>query len=364
MIRILQLSDSVEKRNGRMSVIMNVYRRINRQKIQFDFLVTDFGYANYSEEIKSLGGKIYYLPYKKQTVRNMKMLFLKVISNNDYSYIHYHAISKWGICISYAHKLGLKVIVHSHATQLSDNFVKSIRNRLFSLNILYCSDKRVAVSPEAGKKLFMWQDFKYIPNMIDQHNYAYSRQKRHDMRSKYGIGNNDKLIGMIGRISKQKNQLFALRVLKKLKEEKANIKIMIVGDYDKKEQKYYQEIKRYINENGLADRVIFTGFDNGDKYYSAFDLFWLPSLYEGMPTVGIEAQANGLPMLVSRNVTKSMKIIDNIKYLPINRNEINLWVEGTKQLLIKGRENNVSQIFRNSAFNEERVTNDWINLYS
>jgi glycosyltransferase involved in cell wall biosynthesis len=361
MIRVLQLSDSIEKRNGRMSVIMNVYRRIDRTKIQFDFLVTDFGHENYSEEIRKLGGRIYSLPYRRQTIKNIKALFFEVTSSNEYLYIHYHAISKWGICLNYARKLGLKVIVHSHATQLSDNFVKSIRNRLFSLNVLYCSDKRVAVSPEAGDKLFLWKDYKYIPNMIDHSKFLYDKRKRDYIRHKYNIGNNDKLIGMIGRISKQKNQIFALKVFKKLKAKYPNVKLMIVGDYNEKEKNYYKKVKDYINKNCLNDSVILTGFDNGDKYYSAFDLFWLTSLYEGMPTVGIEAEANGLPMLVSYNVTKSMKIIDNVKFLPIDKTS--LWVKSTEQLITKSRESNISHIFKNSSFDENHVMNSWINLY-
>lgn len=362
MIKILQLSDSIEKRNGRMSVIMNVYRKLDRTKIQFDFLVTDFGYENYFEEIKGLGGKVYFLPYKKQNLKEMKTLFLKVINSNDYSYIHYHAISKWGICLSYAHKLGINVIVHSHATRLSDKLIKSIRNRLFSLNILCYSDKRVAVSPEAGKKLFLWQNFEYIPNMINHSDFVYNQQKRYYIRHQYGIKDDEQLIGMVGRISRQKNQYFALKVLKELKTKRMNVKLMIVGDYNQKEKKYYKKITNYINKNNLNDRVIFTGFVSGDNYYSAFDLFWLPSFYEGMPTVGIEAQANGLPILVSSKVTKSMKIIDNVKYLPISKT--NLWCKLTGELLKVGREKNISQIFRNSPFDEKQVMNSWETLYS
>ena len=142
MKRVLQLTDSIEKRNGRMSVVMNIYRKIDRSRIQFDFLVTDYGYDNYYDEIIKLGGNVYFLPANKQSLKEIKKIFIKVINLQKYDYIHYHAVSKWGECIDYAKRQNIKVIVHSHATKMSDSFIKSIRNRIFSLNVLNCSDKR------------------------------------------------------------------------------------------------------------------------------------------------------------------------------------------------------------------------------
>ena len=119
-----------------------------------------------------------------------------------------------------------------------------------------------------------------------------------------------------------------------------NVKLIIVGDYDKKEADYYRNVKKYINDNGLVNDVIFTGLINNlGKYYSAFDILWLPSLYEGMPTVGIEAQANGLPILVSDMITKSMKIINNVVFLN-TKNKESLWAEKTKDILSENRDLN------------------------
>lgn len=363
MKRILQLTDSIEKRNGRMSVVMNIYRKIDRSKIQFDFLVTDYGYENYYDEITKLGGKVYFLPYDKLSLKKIKHEFLKIVNLRKYDYVHYHALSKWGECVSYAKQQNIKVIVHSHATVLSNSLFKSIRNRLFSLNILTTADERIAISPEAGKKLFLWQSFKYIPNMVEYNRFSFSQFKRSSVRQKYNIKNEDKVIGMVGRISEQKNQLFALKVLNQLIERKENVKLMIVGDTDKKELSYYKKVKKYINENDLNEKVIFTGLVNsvGD-YYSAFDILWLPSLYEGMPTVGIEAQANGMPILVSDKVTKSMKIIDAVKFLSI-KNSINLWIHFTIMLLKMNRERDALRKFKNSPFNEQSVLNEWMKLY-
>ncbi len=363
MKRVLQLTDTIEKRNGRMSVVMNVYRRINRKKLQFDFLVTDYGHENYYDEITKLGGHVYFLPSKELSLKEIKNMFLKVISLRKYEYVHYHALSKWGECISYAKDHNIKVIVHSHATRLSDSFTKSLRNRLFSLNIFTCANERVAVSPEAGEKLFLWQKFEYIPNMIEYSNFTYNSRERNLLRQKYNVKNDENLIGIVGRIAKQKNQIFALKVLNQLVQQKPNVKLMIVGDYDSKEEPYYQAVKDYIDRNHLNKHVIFTGLVNDlRKYYSAFDLLWLPSLYEGMPTVGIEAQANGLPILASDSITKSMRIINNVAYLA-TKNKEGLWSKVTKQLLAKHRDMNAIIKINQSLFNENIIVGKWEKLY-
>lgn len=363
MKRILQLTDTIEKRNGRMSVVMNIYRKINRKKYQFDFLVTDYGHENYLNEIKKLGGHVYFVPSEELTLKKVKSTFLKVISLRKYDYVHYHALSKWGECISDAKSHDIKVIVHSHATRLSDSFIKSLRNRFFSLNIFTCADERVAVSPEAGKKLFLWQNFKYIPNMINYSSYAYNNEDRKLIRQKYGVRNDEKVIGIVGRIAKQKNQIFALKALENLLKEKVNVKLMLVGDYGSREKLYYQSIKGYIDKNHLNEHVIFTGLvNNPARYYSAFDILWLPSFYEGMPTVGIEAQANGLPVVVSNAITKSMKVINNIRYIP-TKNKEDLWTTATLQMFAKDRDLNAIDKFEHSLFNESTVVSEWEKLY-
>lgn len=363
MKRVLQLTDTIEKRNGRMSVVMNVYRKINKENIQFDFLVTDYGHENYYDEITKLGGHVYFLSSRDLSLSKIKDKFLKVIHLRKYDFVHYHALSKWGECISYAKQHGIKVIVHSHATELSDNFVKSIRNRIFSLNILTCADERVAVSPEAGKKLFLWQNFEYIPNMIDYDKFKYSNITRNKIREKYNFSNDDKVIGIVGRISKQKNQKFALAVLRQLIKENKNYKLLVIGNYDDKGKKYFQMLKSLIRKYGLERNVIFTGIVlNVWEYYSSLDLLWIPSLYEGMPTVAIEAEANGVPIILSSQITKSLKINGNVSYLKVNNCSLGSWVSLSKRQINSREFNSISNI-KETIFNSKRVLTQWMRLY-
>lgn len=154
-----------------------------------------------------------------------------------------------------------------------------------------------------------------------------------------------------------------MKVLTRLLREKINVKLMIVGDYDRKEADYYRNVKKYINDNGLVNDVIFTGLINNlGKYYSAFDILWLPSLYEGMPTVGIEAQANGLPILASDMITKSMKIINNVVFLN-TKNKESLWAEKPKDILSENRDLNAIKKINQSLFNTNVEVNKWEKLY-
>lgn len=358
MKRILQLPSSIERKNGRMSVIMNVYRKVDRSKIQFDFAATDFGGDNYKNEIKKLGGRVYLLNKNENSIKKIEKLIKKLLVQNNYQFIHYHAISKWGIGLSIAHKLGVKVIVESHATELSDNLIKSIRNRLFSLNIITDSDYRIAISKEAGRKLFLFQNFDVIPNMINYDSFKFNEKSRKNIRSKFGIKNEECLIGCVARITKQKNQKFALKILAHLP---SKYKIMFVGEDDKTNKYGINSLQKNINKYNLNDRVIFAGeVRNVNEYYSAFDIFWLPSLYEGLPTVALEAYVNGLPCILSNKITREVGISTYVHYLPISKKGLNYWAHLTTRVV---RNKNSLNDIKNSEFNSKNVMRKWEKLY-
>lgn len=366
MKRVLQLPDSIEKRNGRMSVIMSVYRKLDKSKIQFDFLATDYGFDNYYNEIRKLGGRVFLISHKELSEKNIILKFRDVINKSDYDYLHYHALSKWGICVPIANKKGIKTIIQSHATKLSSSILKSFRNRVYYWLFLRNAYKRVAISPEAGRNFFLSKKYTYIPNMINVNNFIFDKNNRKKIRNKYSISERIRVIGMVGRVSKQKNILFALKAFNNLVQENNNYRLMIVGSInsDNADKNYYKRLVKYISKHNLNNKVIFTDMVlNIGEYYSAFDIFWMTSFFEGMPTAAIEAQANGLPVLVSNKITKSMRIVKSIRYLPL-KNKLNLWVDCTISFLKVGRERDIIQKFKDSPFNEQKVVNEWIKLYS
>lgn len=364
MIRVLQLPDTIERRNGRMSVIMNVYRKIDRKKLQFDFLCTKGSSEDYKQEILDLGGHVYYLSPDQMSLRMIKVAVNNCLSNTDYSFIHYHAISKWGIALNVAKKYGVPTIVHSHATTLSDNPLKSIRNRLFSVNVFF-ANKKVAVSPEAGRRLFMSNDFEYIPNMINYSSFSYSTDNRKRIRAKLNVSDDEALIGVVGRISKQKNQQYALKALSALTQSNQSQKyrLVFIGDDSTPDKTFLNTLKTQAKELHLESQILFTGMvSNVNQYYSALDIMWMPSLFEGLPTAAVEAQSNGLFVLLSDKITKSTDITGSVKFLAINKDSVPLWAKET--VSHSGHRNKQAiSIISKSAFNEKSVVSQWLDLY-
>ncbi|WP_290033373.1 glycosyltransferase [Ligilactobacillus cholophilus] len=355
MIRVLQLPGSISREDGRMSVIMNIYRNLDRNQIQFDFLTASEGKESYRKEIQQLGGKVYLIK-DNLSFKTMRSYTDEILSENDYQYIHYHAISPWGCVLDIAHKHNVKVITQSHATEFSEKRIKRIRNRIFSMNIVKDSDKLVAVSPEAGEKLFGKHPFEYIPTWIDKDKYKFSDEKRKQIRMSLGLTDCDILIGHVGRFDLQKNHKFLIQTFEKMVNQNTNYHLMLIGNGNLK-----SKIENYIKENKIRNVHLIGVTNKVADHYSAMDIFWLPSLYEGLPTVSLEAQANGLPVIASNKITHEIRL-GNVFFLPIDKFSQNKWIEIT-QKKNKLRDQNIDQEFEQSAFNRKKVITQWKKLY-
>lgn len=354
MIRVLQLPGSISRENGRMSVIMNIYRNLDREKIQFDFLTTSEGKESYKKEIQQLGGKIYLV--NNLSFKTIRAYAYKILTENNYQYVHYHAISPLGCILNIAHKYNVKVITQSHATEFSEKKIKRIRNRIFSMNIIKNSDKLVAVSPEAGQKLFGKHKFEYIPTWIDKNKYKFSDGKRKQIRTALGLTDTDILIGHVGRFESQKNHKFLIQTFEKIVNQNKNYHLMLIGNGNLK-----GKIENYIKKNKIQNVHLIGVTNKVADYYSAMDIFWLPSLYEGLPTVSLEAQANGLAVIASNKITHEIKL-GNVFFLPIDNFSQSKWIEIT-QKKNKLRDQNIDQEFEQSAFNRKKVITQWKELY-
>lgn len=306
MIRVLQVPDTLQRSNGRMNVIMNIYRMIDRSQIQFDFVAKQTANADFSAEIKSMGGNVFFIPKdKKATFKNIYLLINEVLRNNKYSAIHYHAISPWGIGLYVARKENVTMrIIHSHSAQFSTGLIKSIRNKVFSRFITNQANVLIACSNEAGKNLFGNRSFMNIHNSIDTEKFAFKESKRRLIRNSMGVSEGTFLIGQVGRLSKEKNQAFSLRVIKELVKINSNVKFLIIGEGSDKDI-LISEVER-LNLNNF---VKFTGqLSNLNEVYSALDAVLLPSFYEGMPMAAIESQCAGTSIFMSSSITKEVNI--------------------------------------------------------
>lgn len=360
MLHILQLPGTLSRSNGRMTVIMNIYREIIKKDIQFDFLVTEVEENDYSEEIQELGGRIFSLPSGKDNLLAVRKKMREVLSNLSYQYdiVHYHAISSWGFAIDIPYRKKIKVITHSHATQLSDTIPKSFRNRIFTLNIFLYSNQFIACSDEAGKKLFIRSKFIYLPNAINPTSFLYDQDKRVSYRRMLKIKDNELLIGSVGRLAKQKNQQFLIKILDYLIKKGIPAKLLIIGDG--------ADMKKLISITSqfeLTDNVSFIGsVPNPSDYYSAMDVFALPSLFEGLPMVGVEAQANGLPTVFSSAISKQVNVYNAI-FIGIKEKNIKTWGEAIIYHWQQGRDRLALDHIRSNGFDSTFNVQRWVKIY-
>ncbi|SFQ51608.1 Glycosyltransferase involved in cell wall bisynthesis [Psychrobacillus psychrotolerans] len=309
-LRILHLPNTLSKKSGIMSFIMNYYRAIDKDKIQFDFLVFDTDEDSYKEEIIKLGGRVYSI----SRVASKNPFFIQKEINkffnkhkNEYKVIHYHAISIWHLALNIAKKHGIKHrISHSHATMYSDNKLSAIRNRMLISQMKKNANHYFACSEAAGRFLYgenILNDGKVniINNAVDCSKFKYDKIKRDKIRKELGV-ENELLIGHVGRFNEQKNHLFLIAIFKYILQKEPNTKLILVGEGPLREA-----VEEKIEILKIKNNVTILGKRNDvADILCAVDIFLLPSLFEGLPFVGVEAQASGLPIVLSESITKEI----------------------------------------------------------
>lgn len=319
MIRILQMIGSLEI-GGSQAMIMNIYKRLDRTKVQFDFIIDHPKNKYYADEIKKLGGKIYVVP--KFTGKNV-VLIRKIWSrfffkHPEYKILHSHVRSYASVYLDVAKKQGLKTIIHSHSTSNGSGF-KSIIKKCLQYPLRYQSDYLFACSKIAGEWLYGKQachkdNFYILNNAIDVTKYKINQDRRIRIRKELKVDSNF-VFGHVGRLHEAKNHKFLLEVFHNVLKRKPESKLIIVGDGELR-----SEIEEKIRRLHLQDSIIMTGNRNDvPDLLMAFDAFLFPSKWEGLPVTVVEAQAASLPCFVSDTVTREVGISDLVHYLPINR---------------------------------------------
>lgn len=318
-MKILYVVKNMRISNGVASYIMNYYRRIIKKKnVSIDFLIVSDVGSPYYDEIHKHGSNIYIMPSFKEPIRMFKFLN-KIFKDNHYDILHSNVFNSNFLIAYIAKKNGVPVrILHSHATKNGDNLLKIIRNKPFQFMSIYFSNYLFACSEMAGKQIYKTKKFYVINNAIDLEKFKFSNDLRNEIRGENKIEKDELIISTVGRLTIQKNPYFILEIISILS--KQNIKFQFWwfgnGDLDNK-------IKNKANEMELNDYIKFFGsIDDVYKYYNAMDIFILPSLYEGLPIVGIEAQANGLRCIFSDNITDETKLYEKTLFLPIESAEV------------------------------------------
>jgi len=326
-IRILRVLGSLN-RGGIETNILNLYRKTDRNKVQFDFIIHTQDICSYEKEISELGGKIYRIPnFTGENYFQYKKAWEDFFNNHrEYKIIHCHLRSTASIYIPIAKKYGLITIAHSHNTSSGSGFQAVVKN-ILQIPIRYQADYLLACSEDAGKWLFgrkaIHKDtFKVIYNSIDSKQYIYSELKRKDVRKRLGIKDNAYVIGNVGRFHPQKNHSFLIKVFEKIYQKNKNAVLLLVGDGTLR-----NKIQNQVTKKNLSGHVIMTG--ETSKVYDmlqAMDVFIFPSLFEGFGNVLLEAQSNGLPCIISDRIPKSTHVIPSLIHVLSLESDIDLWV--------------------------------------
>jgi len=316
LIRVLHINGGIMDYGGISSFMMNYYRSIDRTKVQFDFLVHGFEKGVHDVEIVELGGKIYNVPIKSKdyfgNIRALKEIFMSGL----YSIVHCHMDAMNTFVLRIAKKCGVPIrISHCHNTEhLTNNFLRYHINEFARRNSVKFATHRFACSELAGNWLFGAEcEFNIANNAILVDKFNFNSEKRVRYRDELKIGTSI-AIGHIGRFDYQKNHSFLIDVFFEIMKESNKYKLLLVGEgYLKK------DILEKAESLNLKDHIIFLGERRDiSELISAFDIFVLPSLFEGLPVVGVEAQANGLACVFSSNVSKEIALADNVVFISIN----------------------------------------------
>lgn len=335
-IRVLHVV-GIMNMGGLENLIMNIYRNIDRNKIQFDFLVTREENGIFDEEIKSLGGKIYNIPHMSKVGyrKYASILYDFFKKHSEYKIAHCHRDALCSIYLNQARKANIPIrIAHSHNIRLSET--KDIKGMITTLIKKICMPFTVknatnyfACSKDAGEWLFgkevANEKLRIINNGIDTKKYIYDENISKKIRSELNIAKETLLIGHVGRFDIQKNHNFLIDIVNKLKSEVTDFKLCLVGEGCLK-----VEIEEKIKKLNLHDNVIFLDIRNDiNELMMAFDIFIFPSLFEGLGIVLIEAQATGLKSLTSDQVPKEADM--NVGLLDfLSLDDIDSWVDKIK----------------------------------
>ena len=313
-IRVLHIVPNMQA-GGLETLIMNIYRNIDRTKVQFDFLVHYTGNYFYDDEIRSLGGRIYKLSVRDDNnfIKYLKDLDAFFKAHPEYKIVHGHMESLGQFYFKAAKRNGVPVrVAHSHNSATEDTLKGKIKGLLLKRYKVFATDY-FACSQKAGEFMFANKKFTVLKNAIIVNNFAYNEDERNRLRKELGI--EDKIvIGHAGRFCEQKNHKFLIDVFKKIADLENNAVLLLIGAGEK-----FERIKEQVQEYGLEERVIFLGVRKDiASLYQAMDCFVFPSLFEGLGIVAIEAQCSGLPVVGSDVIPKEAAVTNQFHYMSLD----------------------------------------------
>ena len=363
MIRVLHSLGGLD-RGGIETFIMNVYRTINRDEIQFDFLVSNGG--DYESEIIELGGRIYKIPPRNKGFfsysKNLESFFRE--HKGEFAALHVHSASLSSVApLVYAKKYGIKIrIIHSHSSTIKTSKLHYLLHYANKLRIGKLATHFFACSDKASKWFYSYTSVSkkclIIRNGVNTDDFTFSPELRTQIRQRLGINENDFVAGHVGSMIKVKNHVFLIQVFKAIHDLRPSSKLLLIGTGPLKE-----DIQRQISDLELSNNVVLLG-NRADvnELLQAIDVIVMPSLFEGMPVSLVEAQAAGCFVVCSDTISKDTKIINSFYQLPLSENP-KQWAEKIIALDRSFKRKDTGIDIQKNGFDIKAITDNLSSIY-
>jgi glycosyltransferase involved in cell wall biosynthesis len=343
-LKVLQVIGSLNI-GGAENIAMNFARFLDKDQFQVDFLVFGDVKGAYENEAIQLGCKVIHIDPPSSSYFNYMRNIKRVLMEGEYDVVHTHTLLNNGLTLKAAFDLKIKKrISHSHSTNSGRK--ESILYKIYSFSMKklikkYATDY-IACGDDAGEFLYGRELFKkkgkVLKNGIDVSKYAYNSKTRGEVRRSLGI-DKELLVGHVGRLTAVKNHDFLIEVFREIQKNNENTKLLIVGDGELR-----KSLEKKINQLGLTDNVIFTGIRTDiHDLLQAIDVIVFPSLFEGFPVSMVEAQAAGVPCIVSNKVTSQIKVTNLISFMSLEESA-KVWAQESLKRAINERTDRSAQM--------------------
>lgn len=369
MTKVLEINVDDQGFGGVYSLVRNIIMN-KPADIPIDIAcIEEFEKQENIRELNSYGTNVFYVGYKGNKIIKQQKIsenLQKLIKENEYDTVHIHSDVAYKLYVygRACKKAGVpKIILHSHSSgtegshrKLKEILHKTFRNKLKDIGTVFltCSEKAAEwMFPNVDKdKIIM------INNGIDLNKFRFDPETREEVRKELKISDKELVIGHVGRFSYQKNHEYLIRIFEAVHEQNPDTRLLLIGTGELE-----QEVRKQAETLGLTNSILFLGVRH-DVYrlYQAMDVFVLPSRFEGLPVVGVEAQASGLPVLFSDKITKEAKSTDRTIYLPISEQSISVWAKEIINCATDSRDEGYIQL-KEKQFDISDTVNQLMKVY-
>lgn len=363
--RVLMVLASVNIGGGVQNKIMDIYRNIDRNRVQYDFFVhTNKKNDSYEEEINSLGGNVYYLGRVKEIgIFNYLKGFYKLLKNNKYKVVHSYLGLNDAVILSLAKLAKVKKRISHVRTNINKvkkkKYIKALLKFVIKINSTYL----LAASKLAGESLYGKSKFDVIPNALDIQKFMdVDKENIENFKKKMILSDNMIILGHVGRFSYEKNHDYLIKIANELIKKTIDFKIILVGDGELKE-----EFESKINKANLEQYFYITGAQlDVEKYYHVMDVLLFPSIHEGFGNVAIEAQVAKKHVIASNGVSREVDLdLGLVDFISLDR--IDLWIKEIiylkKNIVIAPTDKQLKNVLSKKLFDIEKSIDKYYTIY-